>query len=113
MIEEGDKLHIIARRIFDRDLRRHFVGEVEVGTENVARVKGYAFIFDQSKNEFIKKAGQRIRLVSLTDALNIINVIPRDVDLESLSYCLDKNNRLTVTDGKSFRLDVNEFGASR
>ena len=42
-----------------------------------------------------------------------VNIIPKDVILTDLKYTYDSNNKLTLTDGKSFELDINEFGALR
>ena len=53
----------------------------------------------------------RTRLFSLSDAGHIINVIPREVDLNSLHY-RGVEGRLAITDGRSFSLEINEFGQS-
>ncbi len=113
ILEKGDKLHVISHRVFEDDLRRHFVGEVQESSDTVARVKGYTFVFDQSKCEYTKKSIPRIRIISLVDSLNIINLIPRETKLDSIVYCLDRNNRLIVTDSDAFTLDINEFGSNR
>ena len=113
VLEKGDKLHVISHRFFENDVRRHFVGEVEACTDAVARIKGFTFVYDQGIGEFIKKSILRTRIISLVDGMNIINLIPRGVDIGSISYCLDQNRRLVVTDGDAFYLDINEFGPSR
>jgi hypothetical protein len=51
----------------------------------------------------------RERIVTLADSGQIITIVPQDVNLEDLAYRPSEENRLVVTDGKSFRLDVNEF----
>lgn len=38
IIERGEKVHIITRRLFESDLRRHFVGEVLDSEGSVARI---------------------------------------------------------------------------
>jgi hypothetical protein len=40
VLEEGEKVHVIARRFFEDDLRRHFVGEVQAVTESAVRLEG-------------------------------------------------------------------------
>lgn len=42
-----------------------------------------------------------------------INIIPKDVILTDLKYIYDSSNKLTLTDGESFEIDINEFGALR
>lgn len=39
----------------------------------------------------------------------IINVAPKDTDVESVQY-VEINGQLTVTDYSNFNLSVNEFG---
>ncbi len=113
VLEKGEKVHVISHRHFEHDLRRHFVGEVVSCTDQLVRVKGYTFVYDQARGEFAKKAIARIRIISLIDALNIINVIPAETDLNSVTYCMDRNSRLVVTDGNAFTLDINEFSTNR
>ena len=109
VIEVGEKLHIITRRLFEGDLRRHFVGEVTRVSGELQEVKGYAFVFNRTTNEFRMRPESRTRIFSLGQADFIVNKIPREVTIESLQYRLiDK--RLVVTDGKGFALDINEFG---
>jgi hypothetical protein len=112
VLQVGEKVHVIVRRRFDADLRRHFVGEVEGATEFVARVSGYAYVFDPSAGEYVRRPGLRARLFSLIDGGNIINIIPEDAKLENVVYKLSKQGRLVVTDDETFSLDVNEFGVN-
>ena len=112
VLKEGDKIHVVTRRLFDADLRRHFAGQVQAASEHAARVQGYAFIFDQSHSGFIKRPELRVRILSLTDASVIINILPESVDLNELKYAV-ANDRLVLTDGRAFSLDINEFSAHR
>jgi hypothetical protein len=109
----GEKIHLISRRGFDQDLRRHFAGEVVECTDTAMRVEGYVFILDPATNDFVRRPERRTRIVSLTDANNLINIIPGNVDLESLVYRTSAKGRLVITDGDSFELDINEFGSVR
>ena len=113
LLKQREKIHVITRRRFERDLRRHFVGEVQAATETTARVEGYTFVFDEGENEFVKRPETRVRIFGLADSGNIINVIPEATDIRNLSYRLSAENRLILTDGKSFSLDVNEFSQWR
>ncbi len=111
----GEKIHVITRRLFEGDVQRHFAGEVEVATESVVRVWGYTFVFefDAIVYRFVRRPETRIKVVSLADANNIINVIPPEVKLEELEYKTSAEKHLVVTDGKTFRLDINEFSSTR
>ncbi len=113
ILEPGEKVHVIVRRYFETDLRRHFIGEVVAAGECVAKVKGYAVVYDQGEGRYAVKPDVRVRILSLTDARNIINIIPRDTRIENAKYVFSADKRLIVTDGESFSLDINEFGVGR
>jgi hypothetical protein len=107
----GEKLHIMTRRLFADDVHPHFVGEISAVAGPLFRAEGYSFVFDSGTNSYVKHPAARTRLFSLSDAGHIINVIPREVDLNSLQYCTVAG-RLAITDGRGFSLEINEFGQS-
>ena len=111
VISIGDKVHIITRRLFDSDLRRHFVGEVTAVSGEIQEVRGYTFVFNRGTNEYKKRPELRIRIFSLGDPGFIVNKIPREVAIESLEYRFIEE-RLFITDGRNVALDINEFGPS-
>ncbi len=107
----GEKLHIMTRRLFADDVHPHFVGEISALAGPLFRVQGYSFVFDSGTNSYIKHPEARTRLFSLSDAGHIINVIPQEVDLNSLHYGIVAG-RLAITDSRGFSLEINEFGQS-
>ena len=110
ILEVGEKIHVMIRRRFENDLRRHFVGEITEVGENVVRVEGYTFVLDTVTKQYTRRPELRTRIISLTDSGNIINVIPAATKLEAVTYKMSEDNRLIVTDGEHLSLDVNEFG---
>ena len=113
VVRAGERIHVAERRRFESDLRRHFVGEVIATSGGSIRARGYVFVLNSGTGTFEKKPELRTRLISATDANNIINVLPESVDLEAVRYTYDSGRRLTVTDGVDFKLDINEFGNFR
>jgi len=113
VISKGEKVHIIRRRNFADDLRRHFIGEVKEVNGRVVRVEGYVFIFDSTKSYYFKIDKKRTTVIDLADSGYIVNIIPPDVNIENLVYKESREKRLVVTDEKSFSLDINEFGIKR
>jgi hypothetical protein len=109
VIEVGDKVHIITRRLFEGDIRRHFVGEVTRVSGELQEVRGYAFVFHPGTNEYKKRPELRTRVFSLGEVGLIVNKIPREVVIAALEYRLAEK-RLLVTDGARFALDIHEFG---
>jgi hypothetical protein len=110
ILSPGEKIHVMHRRRFEKDVRRHFVGEVEGYEQGVARASGYVFVIDDlSKHLFVKRPDRRTKLIPSMSGDVIVNVIPETVDLEQVAYEL-QDRSLVVTDGSSWSMDVKEFG---
>ena len=110
ILSSGEKIHVMHRRRFEKDVRRHFVGEVEGYELGVARASGYVFVIDDlSKHLFVKRPDRRTKFVPINSGDVIVNVIPGTVDLERVTYEL-KDRSLLVTDGTAWSMDVKEFG---
>lgn len=110
ILNPGEKVHIIHRRRFEKDIRRHFIGRVDDYEHGLARVSGYVFVIDDlSKHLFVRRPDQRVKLVPLTSGELIINVLPDAVDIDKVHYELI-DRTLIVTDGSDWNMDVKEFG---
>lgn len=48
IISVAEKVHIVTRRLFEDDLRRHVAGIVEEASETAIRVKCFAWVHEQS-----------------------------------------------------------------
>jgi hypothetical protein len=101
----------MTRRLFADDVHPHFVGEISAVSGPLFKAQGYSFVFDSATNSYLKHPTLRTRLFSLSDAGHIINLIPREVDLDRLQYGV-VNRRLAISDGAGFSLEINEFGQS-
>jgi hypothetical protein len=111
ILDVGEKVHIVERRYFADDIRRHLVGEIIKSSDNAIRVKGYVWVFDAIKG-FVRRPEVRERILYPSDR-STINIIPKEVDLDELKYVTSPGEGLIVTDGKKFRLNINEFGSKR
>jgi hypothetical protein len=111
VLKEGEQLHVMTRRLFEGDLRRHFVGRVTSVSGVTARLSAYAFVFDATRNHYDRRPELRERVIGLADAGLVINVMPSEVALDRLEYRLDDHRHLVVTDGSAFSLNINEFSA--
>lgn len=108
VLEREEKVLIITRRLFSGDVRRHVVGSVERYDPGSVRVRGYEFVHDAGKGSFVKRKSQRTRIFPLDNHL-IVFVLPYDTDLGAVHYEATKESGLVVTDGKEFKLEINEF----
>lgn len=113
MLGKGEKVFVITRRLFEGDRIRQFIGEVQESTDTVIRARGYAFVHDDFTNKIVRREDIRTRIISMTDAINLIFVIPKDVILENVQYKLNDMNERVITDNESFAMNLNEFGASK
>ena len=108
IIKPGELIHVIHR--FEKEMKRHFVGEVECVTDRVVRASGYAFVVDDPRtHEFVKRPDRRVKIVPLTDGELIINILPPTLCLEDLRY-EEHEHRLCLTDGRNWKMDLKEFG---
>jgi hypothetical protein len=110
MLSPGEKIHVVHRRRFEKDIRRHFVGQVEAYERGVVRASGFVFVIDDlNQHLFVRRPDRRTKLVPVASGEVILNVIPQDVDLERVAYEI-QDRRLWVTDGSEWRMDLKEFG---
>ena len=113
MLDKGEKVFVITRRLFEGDRIRLFVGEVQKSSNVTIKVRGYAFVHDEFTNAIVRREDIRTRIISTVDAVNIIMVIPKEVILENVKYKLNDMNERVITDNDSFSMNLNEFGASK
>lgn len=113
LVSQGEKVHVVYRRMFDGDVRRHFVGEVVDSYETTARLQGFVFVYDSIKSQFDRKPEARTTIIDLAESGHIVNVIPRSVEIDKLQYMISAQKRLVITDNQGFALDIHEFGSNR
>jgi hypothetical protein len=109
VVAVGEAVHIVTRRLFDDDVRRHFAGTIMTASEQMIRADGWVFVFHRGTNEFIKRSDLRTRVFSLSDAGHIINILPSRVEPGNLRYEFSESG-LFLTDGLDFAVNLNEFG---
>ncbi len=108
VVEVGQKVHIITRRLFKEDVRRHFVGTILAVSGYVTRVEGFVFVYSPIRMEYRKRPERRTRVFDLADAGHIVIVLPSEVEIDRIRYGIVED-RLVVMDGSGFTLDINEF----
>jgi len=109
----GEKIHVMRRRVYEKQVQRHFLGIVMEAEGAVVRAQGHAFIFDGISGRYEKKDNQRTTICDLAGSGYIVNVLPEAVQLQDLRYEVVDRDYTALVDGKSFELDINEFGSNR
>lgn len=112
LLRPGEKLHVIERRAFDGDARRHFVGEVEAANGLAARARGYTFVCNPMTGNFDRREPSRTRIIPLNAAGVVVYVIPGEIDVEAVRYEWVAGNRLVVRAGR-WELFLDEFASVR
>ena len=108
ILQQGEKIHVIHRRHFEKEPHRHFVGVVESYEQGVARVTGHVFTVDFAKFAFVRRPETRTRIISVVSGEVLINVLPPAVDLGKVIY-RQENKGVRVTDGSDWHLDLSEY----
>ena len=86
VLEPGNHLLIVHRRLFEADHSRFFVGRVEGYDSGVARVSGYSFGRDHLNSKFIRKPDLRTKLIGIGSGTLIIYCLPNDISLEVVVF---------------------------
>lgn len=108
VLEHGEKVLIVTRRLFAGEPRRHFVGFVERYDSAAIRASGYAFVYDVQKGSFVRRRNLRTRIFPLDNQIIII-LLPEETDISLVRYEAAEGSGLVVTDGKRFKMDLSEF----
>jgi len=108
ILRKGEKIHVVHRRFFEKEARRHFIGVVEeYDPVGLARVAGHIFTVDRAKYAFVRRPEKRVRIISLVSGNVLVNVIPDTVNLDRITYHQEKK-AVRVTDGSDWHLDLSE-----
>jgi len=94
--------------MFADDVRRHFIGVVKEYDNSCIRIIGYTWVYHQKQAIFTRKPEKRERVLIIGDRL-IINILPKDLDISSVTYNTENANKMFLTDRKKFSLDLSEF----
>lgn len=113
IISQGEKFHVVMRRSYEGQVRRHFLGTADAVMGAIVRTTGYVFIYDDMKAQYIKKQSKRTTIMNLAESSYIVNFIPQSVSIDDLRYETIDRTFLALTDGKGFQLDINEFSTKR
>ena len=112
LLDPGEKVHVIERRMFDGDARRHFVGEVDSCSDVAVRVTGYTFVCNPMTGNFDRREPARTRIIPLGASGVVVYVIPEQIDIDAVRYEWGLGNRLVVRAGR-WEAYLDEFAGAR
>ncbi len=108
MLERGEKLLIVHRRLFEKDPPRFFVGEVQVYDAGIAKVRGYSFIKDVFSGNFQKKSELRTKILAIASGTLMVYQLPGTVLVDSVRFKMDEGGVLVLSDDGGFSMDASE-----
>jgi hypothetical protein len=108
LLEPGERLLVVHRRLFERDDSRFFLGEVEAFDAGIVRVTGYSFVRDAIGGTVCRKHEPRTKLLSLTSGTLLVYILPRSLDLVRAELHW-KAAEIWLTDGDQFRMNLSEW----
>ena len=107
MLENGNKLLVAHRRLFQSEQPRYFLGEVIAYEAGLAKVRGFTFVRDVMESFFIRKDDLRTKFISLTSAATIVYQLPDDTDVAAARFQFE-DSELTLNDGKNLKMNMTE-----
>jgi hypothetical protein len=107
LLNEGDKILVTHRRLFDKDETRYFVGRVDACEAGIVKVTGHSFVRDVVEGRVIGKTDERTKIFSLSSGTLIVYQLPDAVALDKLTFD-GREGQLALTDGKGFVLNLAE-----
>lgn len=108
MLETGDNLLVVHRRLFERDHSRFFVGRVEAYQDGVVRIRGYSFARDTTDGNVCRKEQCHTKLYAIGSGTLITYLISSDVNIDHVKMepC---DEGLCLTDGQNFSMNISEW----
>lgn len=113
ILQEGDKLLVVHRRLFEGDKARYFIGIVDGYEHGITKVTGYTWVREQFGGNFTRKGDLKTKIFSIASGTLIIYLLPQEVDLNALQLEHFKDGREILTDGSKFKMDLAEHGSQQ
>jgi len=108
ILEAGNKVLVVHRRLFESDQGRLFIGVVDGYENGLAKIKGTTWLRDQYLGTFVKKEDPRTKILSITSGTLIFYQLPLDTKLDSVQFTTDDRGGTHLTDGGELKMDLTE-----
>jgi hypothetical protein len=107
LLNKGDKILVAHRRLFEKDVARFFIGQVEAYEAGLVKVTGHSYVRDASGGQIVEKAEERTKIFSLSSGTLIVYQLPDGLVLNALKF-VGSEGRLLLTDDKGFTMNLTE-----
>lgn len=108
ILEQGSKVLVTHRRLFEYDRSRYFFGTVEAYESGIVKLKGNTWIQDPKTTALFKKEEVRTKILSLASGAFIFYELDDVLQLEFLRFYSTPEGRFYFTDDRGFEIDVSE-----
>jgi hypothetical protein len=108
VLERGDKLLIVHRKLFEGDATRFFAGRVEAYGDGLARVAGHTWTWDPYSREILRKEGLRRKIIALGSGTFIVYQLDPDTHMEGIAFRCETDGSIWITDGGRLSLDISD-----
>ena len=108
LLNSGDKVFVVHRRLFDKDQSRFFLGSILEYENGIAKVEGRTLIKDPFSGDILEKPDARTKIISISSGTLIVYQLPQDIQIESIKFEVDLTGTIMMTDGSKFEMDISE-----
>ena len=108
ILDKGDKVLVVYRRMYASDMPHYFVGTVEDFAEGLAAVSGYSWEKEQFAGQMNMIEGIRTKIVPIASGTVLAYLLPREVEIERLVFETLGRDKLWLTDRARFRMNIAE-----
>lgn len=108
ILEQGDKILVAHRRMFQEDAPRFFTGVVERCEGDLVCATGHSWIRNLFEGHVVRKDDVRTKILSLSSGALMVYRLPKQVELETLEVERGIGTQLVMTDGQEFVMDISE-----
>ena len=109
ILDLGNKILVVHRRLFEKDKPRYFIGTVEACEEGLARGSGYSWAEDPFTGKMVRKNGIRTKIIALQSLGVIVYVLPQYVVPANLHFFLEAGKLLLQDPENQFEMDLSEM----
>jgi len=107
VVNPGDTVLIVHRRLFEKDCTRFFIGIVEEYDAGLIKVTGYTYFQDMMTGHVNRKDDSRTKIVSLASGTVLVYLVKGNPQIEDLHF-VHAGSKTKLVDNAKFQMDLTE-----